>query len=208
MTQYKETPFKPCEYCGEPLTRRKFSNGKLETPTALVRRKYCSQACQSKDAYKSMVGDSHKICAQCKETLHISNYRTQLRKEQKPGLHYICRSCETQNNPARYVAYKDKQLSRYHKNKFIASDRILDEKGHIAGKHTNCIKCGAPIISRGFRVVKKYCPLCHDKAYRKQNCKYKMAVTLNVTAKDIPDELVDAQMLITKMKLAIRTIKE
>lgn len=48
-TPLQDTPIRHCTFCGKLLVRRLEKNGNLETPSMLLKRKYCNQECRVND---------------------------------------------------------------------------------------------------------------------------------------------------------------
>lgn len=104
---------KYCEFCGNPLERKRFS-GRLEDFTVFNNRKYCNRECMSKDYLK--IGDNHnqsysnshttarkinelilrkEVCEQCgsEENLDIHHIDENWKNNKLENLVCLCRSC-------------------------------------------------------------------------------------------------------------------
>jgi len=105
----KPTPVKHCLFCGSLLVRKTNSDGSIESPSALLRRKYCGLSCRGMDNrvpdhLKSKVGHLQRKEYSRNYYLHNKHKfkaRSLARKAAKSGIIPILSNCEkcSSSNP-------------------------------------------------------------------------------------------------------------
>lgn len=113
MRAQKTDPFRSCEWCGTPLTRKRFSTGRLEDRGRFLLRKFCDKSCQAAAQIspetvhrQTMYSRSRKFakaaCERCGgiDRLHVHHRDRDITNNDPANLETLCVVCHNRHHSA------------------------------------------------------------------------------------------------------------
>ena len=101
---------KTCLKCGAPIVRKRFPNGRLETPKLFLRRSYCGQQCKpgrplvANPGYSTLRYRARKhrkwLCEECGGwPVHAHHIDGNIKNHKPENIQTLCAACHNKKHP-------------------------------------------------------------------------------------------------------------